>query len=400
MIGNSMKKFLQQKLFYQLSITRLFYIMVVRIYLYTLLFKLLQQSNNLILLSLIGILINGGLIVTSLITYKIIDRFPLRLLFVLIILSQLPILILLLFKTNMSLTLMVGLIGIMFILTAFETMIFDKSIKIMLPEHERGRGVTMGLLTSSISYIVPPFVASTLSHPASHFFLSGIIIVLGLAYIYSLTFIKDKTKLTIEKNLKLADFLAFSSDQNIPAVLQLLMSFSLTTLWFNFINFLALPLLKVAHSQLFIGLTISLVGVGSLIGALTASHINYLQNKYHSLLYCYLGSALCIILFLIFSEKQSICLMATFAGGMFSYWSYGIAQQISQTDFNEHKLAGFYSIRGSFSALILIFFYLINLTFSKNLYSLILTLIIFYSFYSILYFFMYFKVKNKGIGKM
>lgn len=395
-----MKTFLQQKLFYQLSITRLFYIMVVRIYLYTLLFKLLQLSNDFILFSLIGILINAGLIGTSLITYNVIDRLPLRLLFVLIILSQLLILLLLLFKANISLILMVFLIVIMFIFTALETMVFDKSIKVMLPDQDRGRGITMGLLTSSISYIVPPFIASTLPHTASHFFLNGTIIVLSLIYIYLLTFIKDKTKLAIERNLKFVDFFTFSSDLNIPAVLQLLMSFSLTTLWFNFINFLALPLLKVEHSQLFIGLTISFVGVGSLMGALTASHIHYLEKKYHSLLYCYLGSVLCIILFLLFSEKPSICLITTFAGGMFSYWSYGVAQHISQTDFNEHKLAGFYSIRGSFSALILIFFYLISLAFSKNLYLLTQSLIIFYAFYSVVYFFMYFKVKNRAIEKI
>ncbi|HRD68973.1 MAG TPA: hypothetical protein PK657_02400 [Legionella sp.] len=385
---------MQKKLFYKLWLVRLLYIISVRVILYLMLFDLMEHNKNLSLLSWIGVFINCVLVVSTFFTYKWLDRFSLRHLFFSVMISQVILLLFLMFMNEgMSLFAILIAFTFLFVLTVLEVSVFDKSIRTMLPKKDRVHGISLGLVSNSSTYIVPPLVAGMLSKTEiGSVFLCTMI--LGIFFMLTINGIKSSTKIISTVKIKFNDFIYLESQSTFLLVLQILLSFSLTTIWMNFAGLLALPLVKASHSQFFVGLMISLGGVGALAGSLSLSRIGFLKSNCTTLLHCFYGTLVCIILFLFFTENSFICLGASFMGGVFSYWLYGLAQKISQEHFSPKILAGFYAIRALFSAFLLIIFYLINLYFSTNIVALVWTVSGYFTVYTIIYLIVFFNTPD------
>ncbi|MDP3269421.1 MAG: hypothetical protein Q8M40_10280, partial [Legionella sp.] len=109
---------MQKKLFYKLWLVRLLYIISVRVILYLMLFDLVEHNKNLSLLSWIGVFINSVLVVSTFFTYKFLDRYSLRHLFFSVMISQVILLLFLMYMNEgMSLFAILIAFTFLFVLT-------------------------------------------------------------------------------------------------------------------------------------------------------------------------------------------------------------------------------------------------------------------------------------------
>jgi len=363
----------------------------IRVILYTILFAAAKHSAHLNKYSWIGIAVNFFIVIAALLTYKMLDKFLLRHVFQLVVLSQILV-IFLLSEVGVNIQNLYPIIIIisLFIFTTIETSLFDKSIKILLPEKVWSVGISLSLVITALSYIVAPLLANFLQKIILPSQLCWITIGLLAIYLTVLHFIKDNNSAEVNSNHQnLADFFRFNLSESNKAIIQLLLSFSIATIWINFMNLLAIPIISLYHSQQFLSIVLAVSGAGLLFGAISLSFFSWIPCNTNGLLFCVLSTIGCIFIVLLFCDKYLICLLSAFSGSVLSYWAYGLSQKISQAKFDSDKLAGFYTLRGACSACLLIIFYLVNIFFSENLTQLSFSILGYLTVFSLIYIYSY-----------
>jgi hypothetical protein len=274
----------------------------------------------------------------------------------------------------------------LFIFNTVETSLFDKSIKILLPENRRSVGISLSLVITAMSYIMAPLLAHFSQKIILPSQLCWISIGFLTLYFIMIYFIKDNKKAVLNSNQNLFDFFYLHpTTESKSVVINLLLSFSIATMWINFMTLLAIPIISVYHSQQFISIVLAFSGVGLLFGAISLPFSSWLPCNSTGLFFCVLSTIGCVFIFLIFCDNALICLLAAFSGSVFSYWAYGLSQKISQIRFDSEKLAGFYTLRGACSASLLIIFYLVNIFFSESLTQLLFSILGYLTVYSLVY---------------
>ncbi|MCL9685395.1 hypothetical protein [Legionella maioricensis] len=385
---------MQANLFYLIWGMKLLCTVSIRVILYTILFVAAKHSAHLNSYSWVGVAVNFFIIIASLLTYKMLDKFLLRHVFQLVVLSQfLAILLLSHVGINIKNIYPILIIISLFILNTIETSLFDKSIKVLLPENIWSVGISLSLVITALSYIMSPLLANFLQKIILPSQLCWITIVFLTLYFIVLHFIKNNKKAEITSNQNLSDFFHFKLIGSKKIVIQLLLSFSIATVWINFMTLLAIPIVSVYHSQQFISIVLAFSGTGLLFGAISLSFFSWLPCNSNGLLFCVLSTIGCIFIFLLFCDNYLICLLSAFSGSVLSYWAYGLSQKISQTKFDSEKLAGFYTLRGACSAFLLIIFYVVNIFFSENLTQLSFSIIGYLTAYSLIYTYTYISQK-------
>lgn len=382
---------MDETLFYSVWIIRTIYILSLRIVLFTVLFLFFKENVNIAHVSILGILINLSLILSAFFITRVMDKVEIKTILLFTIGIQLIFFAAIYYlignvQTNLVMIMMAA--TVLFMMSAIENSLFDKSIVLLLPSDKRSRGVSLGLVTTSLSYILSPTIASLLLPLIASQIIVATTGVSLLIYLVVLTKLRKKYSISLPSE-EVDSIFKPKEFQKTPVLLQLLLAFSLATIWMNFISFLIIPIMKQTHHQLFVGLVLSLSGIGSLLGGLSVGAVFKKNSNKKSLIYCFLYTNISMVLFIGFSASTYLCILLAILGGIFSSWSYGVAQIISQDTLNQHKIAGFYMFRNACSALVLIVFYTINLFFSRNIenlmYSIIIYLILFAALYLMFY---------------
>ncbi|WP_173236818.1 hypothetical protein [Legionella antarctica] len=385
---------MQKNLFYLIWGMKLLCTVSTRVILYTILFAAAKHSAQLDKYSWIGIAVNFFIIIAALLTYKILDRFLLRQVFQLIVFSQLLVVFLLSqVGVNIQNIYPILIIISLFIFTTIETSLFDKSIKILLPEKIWSVGISLSLVITSLSYILAPLLANFLQKMILPSQLCWITIGFLTIYLFVLHFIKDNRKALGTSNQNLTNFFRFDIPENNKIIIQLLLSFSIATIWINFMTLLAIPIISFYHSQQFLSIVLAVSGAGLLFGALSLSFVTGILCYINGLFFCVLSTVACIFIFLLLCDNYFICLLSAFSGSVLSYWAYGLSQKISQSKIDSEKLAGFYILRGACSAFLLIVFYLATIFFSENFTQLSLSILGYLTVFSLIYTYIYIHQK-------
>ncbi|CEK10177.1 MFS transporter [Legionella hackeliae] len=386
---------MNETLFYIIWGVRTLYVLSLKTILFTVIFLFFQYGSAVSELSLLGILINLPMVFSAFVVTRIMDRMEIKFLLVTILCVQtlaLGTLILLMNHYQANLNGILVIVAVLFTMSSTEISLFDKSIVLLLPESKRARGVSLGLVTTAFGYISSPLLASVLlnvvdSKLVTFFaFISAIIYLLPLAKL-------NKKYISSEVNLDKAIF-RLTELKLYPLSLQLLLAFSLTTVWTNFISFLVIPILNLHHPQWFVGTILSLSGIGALLGGMSISWLFQSKSNRKSLGICFAFTVSSMVLFILYSGSVSLSILLALMGGITSSWSYGISQIISQNYLDHNKIAGFYMFRNAASAILLMIFYAINAYFAKSIEAMIYAIVCFLFFFIFLYILFYWYGKS------
>ncbi|KTD06863.1 MFS transporter [Legionella jamestowniensis] len=377
---------MNETLFYSIWAIRTFYVLSIKTVLFTLLFLFFEQSFAIAELSILGILINLPMVFSAFFITRLMDKKEIKSLLVTVLLIQaitLAILALLINHYPVNLIGIILSITVLFIMSSTEISLFDKSIVLLLPEAKRGKGVSLGLATTALSYIVSPLVASLLFKVIASEMIVIFAILIILLYLLPLARL-NKNYIRIDVNLSNAVF-RLNEFKIHPLAILLLLTFSLTTVWTNFISFLIIPVLKLNHPQWFVGMILSLSGIGSLLGGMSVGRMFQNNANRKSLTICFSLTLSSMLFFVLYANSIYLSIVLALLGGITSAWSYGISQIISQNCLDHNKIAGFYMFRNAFSSTLLMVFYAINATFARSIDAMIYAIVIFLFIFVLLY---------------
>ncbi|ASQ46486.1 MFS transporter [Legionella clemsonensis] len=377
---------MNETLFYIIWGIRTFYVLSIKTVLFTVLFLFFEHNFAIAELSILGILINLPMVFSAFFITRLMDRQEIKSLLVTVLLIQVLTLAILAALINGYHANLIGIIlsiTVLFIMSSTEVSLFDKSIVLLLPETKRGTGVSLGLATTALGYIVSPLIASLLFKVIASEWIIVSAILLILLYLVPLMRLNKKY---IRAEINLANAVFRLKEFKIhPLAMLLLLTFSLTTVWTNFISFLIIPILKFTHPQWFVGMVLSLSGIGALLGGISVGWM--FQNKANrkSLSICFSLTLLSMMLFVLYASSISLSIILALLGGITSAWSYGISQIISQNSLDHNKIAGFYMFRNAFSSSLLMVFYAINAFFARSIDAMVYALVIFLFIFILLY---------------
>jgi len=301
---------------------------------------------------------------------RIVDGLPVKKVFQGILLLQFPIFTYLCYTLNQddpSLIIIFILIALDIALINAESVIFDKSITLLLPKLDYPKAIVISRLANNISFFFSPLLATFFFQNFGLLSLWIIGLLIVLAYFYQLKILSSKNKVEFEKKQKETNISFFKKNkprQNL-LLIELLFFYAISFLWTNAATLIAFPFFIHSESVKTSGLLITISGLGVVINNIYV----YFKNKKTDLLFWgrlsgFISGFMFLFLGLI-NPNFLFYFIIMFLGGFFCSWCYNLAQITTQRLISFNAQGAFFTLRATLNVIITTIFYLLTGYFIK-----------------------------------